>query len=275
MSNATETKTAKVLEPQPSAGEATPPGHTEQPAEHTERKDSKKPRHTAEGTQASPLPTATTRQPCPHWCRSHHHIGSGAVVVHQSEKEQGTGLGITITQTADDEQQVMFEPVFYLDARRKAPLRADEALRAAEFVHATVGSTAYTPVPFPEHCPPWCGGKEHWHSDDPDEQDPDWELHGAGVAAGYLPEVRRMGRIGIPPATEATVTREYQGTWEITLIGRRPKHAVGAVPDHVVELDLSLGDIHPTRTTVELLASEARELAAGLIAAADKFLLSR
>jgi len=68
MSNATETKTAKVLEPQPSACEATPPGHTEQPAEHTERKDSKKPRHTAEGTQASHLPTATTRPPCPDWC---------------------------------------------------------------------------------------------------------------------------------------------------------------------------------------------------------------
>ena len=58
MSNATETKTAKVLEPQPSAGEATPPGHTEQPAEHTERKDSKKPRHAAEGTQATTAATA-------------------------------------------------------------------------------------------------------------------------------------------------------------------------------------------------------------------------
>jgi hypothetical protein len=271
MSNATEPKTAKRLEPQPSAGQAPSSAHTKQPAQQTEREDSHKPGHAADATHASPSPTATGRQPCPHWCRAHDHVGS-TVVVHRSEKEQTTGLGITTTQTADDEK--MFEPVFYLDAHRKAPLAAHEALAAAEFIHATVESTSYTPVPLPEHCPAWCG-KEHWHSKDPDEQDPDWELHGAGVAAGYLPEVRRMGRIVIPPSTEVAVTREYQGSWELTLIARRQRGRPGVVPDPVVELELSLGDEHPTRTKVELLASEARELAAGLLAAADKLLLSR
>ncbi|HEY5454155.1 MAG TPA: hypothetical protein VIJ96_01670 [Acidothermaceae bacterium] len=198
MSNATETKTAKVLEPQPSAGEATPPGHTEQPAEHTERKDSKKPRHAAEGTQATTAATAP--------------------------------LGTE----------------WYAD---------------------------YTPVPLPRFCPAWCG-REHWHSDDPDEQDPEWELHGQGIAAGYLPEVRRMGPLVLDPANDIMVTRAYQGTWQIILLQRRQR-GPGIVPDPVVELELDLGYEHPTRTVVELLASEARELAAGLIAAADKMLLSR
>jgi len=175
-------------------------------------------------TETATLPAGIE---CPHWCRSHDAIGDGGLIVHRSDKEQTTGLGITTAQTANAEQT--FEPVFYLDAHRKAPLRAHEALAAAEFINSTVKSTTYTPVPLPQFCPAWCG-REHWHSDDPDEQDPDWELHGAGVAAGYLPEVRRMGRIVIPPSTEVEVTRQYQGTWQLTLLQRKQR-GPGTVPD--------------------------------------------
>lgn len=108
-------------------------------------------------------------------------------------------------------------------------------------------------------CPSWCGGAR-WHGLESLEdrlEDSRVIVHSLSTGGGWLPEVRRCA---------TNVTRERVGTWEVRCHSDAAPYTGEAVSDSVVRLRIG-GD---GDREVSLLPGEARSIAAGLVAAADR-----